>query len=76
MTDLVLPPLKTDTAEDTLPLSASVEVTPSPAAVCWQFATLSDLSEVEDMLDSLEAHGIVEREVVALDNNLFAVRWR
>jgi hypothetical protein len=74
MTDLLLPALKSDPA-DTLPLSASVEVTPAPV-VGWQIATLADLSKVEDLLDSLEAHGVAEREVVALQNNLFAVRWR
>ena len=44
MTDLLLPALKSDPA-DTLPLSASDEVTPAPA-VGWQIATLADLSKV------------------------------
>ena len=74
MTDLLLPALKSDPA-DTLPLTASVDVTPAPT-VAWQVATLADLGQVEDLLDSLEAHGITEREVVTLQNNLFAVRWR
>jgi hypothetical protein len=74
MTDLLLPTLKSDPA-DTLPLTASVDVTPAPAAG-WQVATLANLSQVEDLLDSLEAHGVTEREVVTLQNNLFAVRWR
>ncbi|MGL6074455.1 MAG: hypothetical protein ACRC8S_09875 [Fimbriiglobus sp.] len=42
----------------------------------WQIATLSSLSDVEDMLDSLEAHGIENREVHCLANNVFAVRWK
>jgi hypothetical protein len=74
MTDLLLPSLKSDAA-DTLPLSASVEVTPPPAAG-WQFATVASLSEVEDLLDSLESHGVAEREVVTVQNNRFTVRWR
>ena len=59
----------------TLPLTASVDVTPAPPAA-WQIATASSLGEVEDILDSLEAHGVTEREVVTLQNNMFAVRWR
>jgi hypothetical protein len=74
MTDLVLVP-HTASDVDTLPLSASLDVTPAPVA-SWQIATLTTLSEVEDLLDCLEAHDVGEREVIALDNNRFAVRWR
>jgi hypothetical protein len=74
MTDLLLPALKSDA--DTLPLSASVEATPPPAAAEWHIATVATLSDVEDLLDCLEANGVCEREVVSLQNNLFAVRWR
>jgi hypothetical protein len=42
----------------------------------WQVATLSNLSQVEDLLDSLEAHGIAHREVHTLGDNVFAVRWK
>jgi hypothetical protein len=75
MTDLLLPALKDDPA-DTLPLSASVEVTPPPAAQDWHLATVATLSDVEDLLDCLEANGVSEREVVSVQNNMFAVRWR
>ncbi|HET6573061.1 MAG TPA: hypothetical protein VFG68_05630 [Fimbriiglobus sp.] len=74
MTDLALPPLKT-ASSGTLPISTSVDVTPAPAAN-WHVATLANLSQVEDLLDCLEARGIAEREVVTLENDLFAVRWR
>ena len=74
MTDLVLSPLQTNSS-DTLPISASVDVTPLPAA-CWHVATLANLNQVEDLLDCLEARGVAEREVVTLEDNLFAVRWR
>lgn len=42
----------------------------------WQVATLSNLSQVEDLLDSLENHGVTTREVVVLTDNCFAVRWK
>lgn len=42
----------------------------------WQMTTVSALCEAEDILDSLEAHGIAERELVVLGNSCFAVRWR
>jgi hypothetical protein len=74
MTDLVLPPLKTSPS-GTLPVSTLVDVTPAPTA-CWHVATLASLNQVEDLLDRLEAGGVTEREVVALEDNLFAVRWR
>ena len=74
MTDLLLPSLKPDAA-DTLPITASIDATPAPVAA-WRIATATSLGEVEDLLDSLEAHGVTEREVVTLQNNMFAVRWR
>lgn len=42
----------------------------------WQVATLHSLSEVEDLLDSLEARHVAQREVRTLANNTFRVRWR
>lgn len=42
----------------------------------WTTAQFSDLSQVEDMLDYLEAHGIGEREVEVISADRFAVRWR
>jgi hypothetical protein len=42
----------------------------------WSIVTLSRLCEVEDLLDSLEAHGVCEREVRMMGNNNFRVRWK
>ncbi len=42
----------------------------------WQLTTLDDLSDAEDLLDSLEAHGYADRELILLGNSSFAVRWR
>ncbi|OWK36502.1 hypothetical protein FRUB_09065 [Fimbriiglobus ruber] len=42
----------------------------------WKATTLHNLSQVEDLLDSLEMHGIADREVVALGNSTFIVRWK
>ena len=42
----------------------------------WQLSTVDDLTSAEDMLDSLEAHGYADRELVVLGNSCFAVRWR
>jgi hypothetical protein len=50
--------------------------TSTPARTDWQLATVTDLTDAEDLLDSLEAQGIEERELVVLGNSCFAVRWR
>jgi hypothetical protein len=42
----------------------------------WKVATLHRLCDVEDLLDSLEAHGIAEREVQTMGNAEFRVRWK
>ena len=42
----------------------------------WQMTTVNDLTAAEDLLDCLENHGAVERELVVLGNSCFAVRWR
>ena len=42
----------------------------------WSVVTLSRLSEVEDLLDSLEAHQVGEREVRVMGNSSFRVRWK
>lgn len=42
----------------------------------WQLTTVDDLTDAEDLLDSLEAHGYDNRELVVLGNSCFAVRWR
>ena len=53
-----------------------VPVNPDPPVREWQTATLTNLREVEDLLDALEAQGVKEREVVAIGDTTFAVRWR
>ena len=42
----------------------------------WSVVTLNRLSDVEDLLDSLEAHHVAEREVRVMGNNSFRVRWK
>jgi hypothetical protein len=42
----------------------------------WEVATFADLTQVEDLLDCLEAHGVATREVIAVTDNCFAVRWK
>ncbi len=42
----------------------------------WHTTKVSALHEAEDLLDALEAHGFMERELIVLGNASFAVRWR
>ena len=42
----------------------------------WQTATLHSLTEVEDLLDCLEARGVASREVSVVNSGTFAVRWK
>ncbi len=42
----------------------------------WQLTTVDDLTDAEDLLDSLESRGYEDRELVVLGNSCFAVRWR
>jgi hypothetical protein len=66
-----------DPSADTLSgLGADVATTPPATTGGWQVSVLSSLHQVEDLLDSLESHGVAEREVVTLGGNCFAVRWR
>lgn len=44
--------------------------------VDWNLATVTALSDAEDLLDTLEFQGFAERELVVLGNSSFAVRWR
>ena len=63
-----------DPSSDTLHDEATVQtvfVEPS-----WQSATVNSLTRATDLLDSLEAHGVREREVVTLADERFVVRWR
>ena len=42
----------------------------------WQLAMMDSLTDAEELLDSLEAHGVEHRELLILGNATFAVRWR
>jgi hypothetical protein len=42
----------------------------------WRVQPASDLMESENLLDSLEASGFQDCELVVLDDGGFAVRWR
>ncbi len=42
----------------------------------WSVVTLNRLCDVEDLLDSLEAHQVCEREVRVVGNSSFRVRWK
>ena len=42
----------------------------------WQTTTVTGLDRATDLLDSLEAHGVRERELVTLGDESFLVRWR
>ena len=42
----------------------------------WQVRMLTDLSEVETLLDRLEACGVTTREVNTIGEEGFAVRWK
>lgn len=62
-----------DPAADTL--TAEHAITPPPIGD-WQLRTVASLRDAEDLLDCLERHGVVERELVILGKASFAVRWR
>ena len=72
-----LAPGMADPSADTLAGSSEMVKTQfAPRQPEWQTATLHSLAAVEDLLDSLEAHGVKSREVTALGNSTFAVRWK
>ena len=70
------PAVGSDPSADTLPTGCAMSKTTPPTATDWQVTTLTNLSQVEDLLDCLEANGFAEREVLTLGNATFAVRWR
>lgn len=49
---------------------------PSRIRTEWQLTTVDNLSRAEDLLDSLEARGFADRELVVLGNSCFAIRYR
>jgi hypothetical protein len=70
---LDIPPVLADPAADTIAGSSSPS---DQGRTDWKFATLDNLRDAEDFLDSLEAQGVEHRELVILANACFAVRWR
>ena len=64
-----------DPAADTL-CSEALTRTQFAQSAGWKLVTLTNLREVEDLLDCLEASSVAEREVHTLGNSHFAVRWR
>ena len=64
------------TCEDTVPMSNELVQTVLAPKSDWQSKNFRSLSHVEDMLDSLEAHGFQHREVVVLTDDCFTVRWK
>jgi hypothetical protein len=63
-------------ATETLPSGIPGIPAPSAQRTDWQLATVSALSDAEELLDVLESQGHTERELVVLGNSCFAVRWR
>ena len=62
-------------SDDTLSCEAGVQ-TVFTQNTGWKLVTLTNLREVEDLLDCLESSAVAEREVHTLGNSSFAVRWR
>jgi opacity protein-like surface antigen len=67
---------KFNASSDTMQGQYNVNVFPQPQPGEWQVMQLESLREVEQTLDSLECHGVLNREVVTMSNNCFAVRWK
>jgi len=65
-----------DPSADTIQNEQAMIRTVLAPAHDWQVATFVSLSEVEDLLDSLEAHGVQGGEVIAVTDHCFAVRWK
>ena len=65
-----------DPSSDTMQNDQAMAQTVLAPAHDWEVATFDDLTQVEDLLDSLEAHGVATREVIAVTDHCFAVRWK
>ena len=63
-------------ASDTLEGGMNYRIFPPSRPGEWQIMSCESIREAEQTLDSLENHGVVEREMLALSNNCFAVRWK
>ena len=64
-----------DAAADTL-CGEALTRTQFAQSAGWKLVTVTNLREVEDLLDCLEASSVGEREVHTLGGSSFAVRWR
>jgi len=71
---IVLPDPHSDVGADTLVNQSNVETVFADTG--WKSTTLKRLSDVEDLLDCLEASGFAEREMETRGNCTFNVRWR
>ena len=69
-------PRITDPSAETLAGNSEMVKTVLNTPNEWNVATLHNLTDVEEMLDCLEAHGIQSREVITLSEDCFAVRWK
>lgn len=69
-------PAKSVTASDTIAASAPTAQTVMSPAQDWQSVTVQHLGDATDLLDYLENHGIQTKEMVALSNHRFVVRWK
>jgi hypothetical protein len=69
-------PARSLSSADTISASAPTAQTTFNQQSDWQTVTVHHLGDVTDLLDYLENHGVQTREVVTLDNNCFAVRWK
>ena len=63
-------------SSDTAAMSSEMVQTVLVPKSEWQSGNFRSLSQVEDMLDTLEAHGFASREVVMLTDDCFTVRWK
>lgn len=63
-----------DPSADTLHGEAGTTTVFAEAA--WHTAAVATLDRATDLLDSLENHGVRERELVTLADDRFLVRWR
>lgn len=62
-------------ADPTAETLASAAADPTLAGD-WKRAELHSLSEVEELLDLLEARRVRQREMDVVNNDTFVVRWR
>lgn len=67
-----VPPSAADTVEN---LGAVVKTT-FVDEVAWKTRITRNLSEAEEILDSLEACGHGDRELATYGNDMFVVRWK